>query len=167
MTYYRLEDIHEDLEYVNRILKRNNLFLNLRVVGGAALLFNGIHSYETEDIDTLSSIEEQVKEVLDDCSIDVNNDVLDYLEEFDDLDFVKDDYEFYNISIEYLDLGGVIKTKMRHSDQDKLEAVAYVLEEELKIDMSPDSLFKWFRDTQDVHVSYEEIEDFLMQVGYM
>ena len=90
-----------------------HLNLHLEIVGGAALLFNGITGYETADIDTIIRISDAVQEIIDDYCIDINNDACDYIDDYDDCYWLEET-SYSNISISYLSLGSAIKTKIKY-----------------------------------------------------
>lgn len=158
--YYK-DEIYYELGRVDKILKKNGLYLNLKIVGGAALIFNGINCIETHDIDTIERIEYEVKEILADCSIDINDDVLDYIENFNDSSFIYDEENnFENITIYYLDLYDVIKTKMKDTNPDKLESLYYLLLDEFEVEMSVEGIYDWFEENG-IRIDKEDIENFL------
>ena len=140
------DEIYENLFNLNTKLSEVNIMLYLKVVGGAALIFNNIEAISTEDIDTIIRLENEVKEVIEECGIDINDDALDYIQNYDGLEFIHDsDHEFSNIDIQYLSLGGVVKTKMISTDTDKLEDLRYLLEEVLEISMDIESIIEYIR----------------------
>ena len=47
--YYK-DEIYDELSRINKKLVNNNLFLDLKIVGGAALIFNGINCIETSEL---------------------------------------------------------------------------------------------------------------------
>ena len=142
MELYRKEDIYYALEMINRRLASRNLYLSLKIVGGDALIFNGIRSVETEDIDTINRLTEEIKEICLDCSLDINDDAIQYLNDYIDCEFIEDkEHTFSNIEISYLDLGGVIKTKVKNcQDEDKMYKLAFLIEKELKTNLTVDDI---------------------------
>lgn len=168
MSYHTKQDIYSALAPLHKMLKEHNCTINLLIVGGAALSFNGIESIGTCDIDTLTEISQEVKDYVDDLGIDLNNDVWTYRHYFDDVDFIYDDENplSSNINISYLSLSGVILTKMGHSDPDKLAAVAWILKEELGVNLDEESICDWLSSNGvDVDGDVEEsVSSFLDQI---
>ena len=160
------EDIYSELERVDDRLKKYGLYLNLKIVGGSALILNDIHSIETNDIDTIVRIETEIKEILDDCSADINDDALDYINNYDNLTFIEDEHTFSNIHIEYLSIVGVIKTKMKDTNPSKLENLYYIMESDLGIDMSLDGICNWFSENSE-EPDLDDIRVFLEETQYL
>jgi len=163
--YYLKEDIYRDLKYLNRKLAEEHYFLNLKVVGGSAFILNDLQSIETTDIDTAIRIETEIREIIDDCGVDINDDASEY--DFDDLEFIFDNETFSNISIQYLTVGGVIKAKLMYEDEDKADALRYTMEDELGIDMTVEGISQYLEDECDIFASPDEIEYFLSMIGYI
>ena len=158
--YYK-EEILEELSRINKMLKEYNYNLDLKIVCGAALLFNGIRSIETTDVDTINKVSQQIKEILNDYSLDINDDALDYIENYQDCNFIYNDKQFSNISIEYLLIGGVIKTKLKNCQDDyKMEKLAYLLEEELGVELTLDGISTYLKSI-DVEPNEYDITEFL------
>jgi len=154
------------LNRVNNLLKGHNLYADLTIVGGSALILNGINSIETIDIDTCNTLSREVKEIFEDCSVDINDDAREYESNYEGLDFIEPDWlQFSNITTRYLDIGGVVVTKMKDTNPDKLNNLAYVLNEELGVDLTVDSISKWFED-QNVDYDTTDIENFLTEIDY-
>ena len=167
-TLFYKEAIYTELENINKILAKRNLYLNLKILGGAALIFNGITTVATDDIDTIRQISADVQEICDESSLDINTDAMDYIEDFVDSEFVIDDYEtFSNIYIEYLSLIDTIRTKLKNcQDEDKAEKLRYLLEDEYEIEMTIDGISDFIKDyggKPDLH----DIKEFLLFIGYM
>lgn len=164
--YYK-EEIYDELYRVNKKLKDNNLNLNLKIVGGSALIFNGIYSIETNDIDTISRLEDEVREICEDCSIDINDDALDYIQNYEGCEFIRDEgHPFSNITISYLTIGSTIKTKLKNcQDEDKAEKLVYLLEEEFEVDMSLEGISKFLKDFGETPDEFD-IQEFLNLIGY-
>lgn len=165
--YYK-EEIYDELSRLNRKLKERNIFLTLEIVGGAALIFNNIESIETSDIDTIVRLENEVREICEDLSIDINDEALDYIKNYEDCEFIQDTGRtFSNINISYLCLGDIIKTKIKNcQDEDKMEKLRYLLEEELEIDMTVDGIAKYLNDFG-VTPDYDDIYNFLEGIEYI
>lgn len=162
------DDVYDALSRINRMLENAGLILHLQIVGGAALIFNDITSISTNDIDTIVRIEDQIKEIIEDCSVDINDDAIDFIKDYDDLEFIRDNnIMFSNIIIDYLALGGVLITKMKHEDPEKIVALYYLLEEELKVKMNIDSIVRYIdnlgeiADPDDVRSFLEEARNYL------
>jgi len=166
MDLYYKDQIYDELSRLNKKLSERNLFLNLSVVGGAALILNGIESISTVDIDTISSIEDEVYEVIKECSLDINNEALDYIYQYEDLEFIKDTRSFSNIEIEYLCLGGVIATKIKHLDPFKLQGLRVLLEDELEIEMSVETIYKYVWNEFGICLDIDDIENFLNETDF-
>ena len=165
--YYK-EDIYDSLTRINKRLAKNNLYLNLKIVGGAALIFNGINTIETNDIDTINRIEEEIKEICADCSLDINDDALDYIGNYNDCEFIYDNEKsFSNITIEYLSLGSCIKTKLKNcQDEDKMEKLIFLLEDTLRVDMTIEGISEYLSSLGEIPNEYD-IEEFLKAIDYL
>lgn len=167
-TLFYKEAIYTELENINKILAKRNLYLSLKIVGGAALIFNGITSIETNDIDTIRQISADVQEICDESSLDINTDAIDYIENYIGSEFITDDYKtFSNIHIEYLSLIDTIRTKLKNcQDEDKAEKLRYLLEDEYEIEMTVDGISDFIEEHEgepDLH----DIKEFLLFIGYM
>lgn len=164
--YYK-EEIYNELFMLNRRLEQRHLFLNLTIVGGAALIFNDIETIETTDIDTITRLEDEVREICESCSIDINDDALDYIKNYEDCEFINDTgRSFSNINIQYLTLGDTIKTKiMNYQDEDKAEKLRYLLEDELEVEMTVDGITEYL-DNLGTYIDSSDIENFLDFIGY-
>lgn len=167
MLFYK-EDIYSELEKINRVLAYRNLFLDLKIVGGAALIFNGITSVETQDIDTIERISYEIKEICDESSLDINTDAMDYIENYADCEFIEDSYKtFSNIFITYLSLVDTIRTKLKnYQDEDKAEKLRYLLEDEFNVEMTIEGIsgfIKEYGGKPDKH----DIEEFLRYIEYI
>ena len=158
--YYK-DEIYDELYLVNKRLAKEGLLLNLKIVGGAALIFNGISSIETNDIDTIHKIEPYIKDILEECSIDINDDAIEYIQNYEGLEFIRDTCRtFSNINIEYLDLAGVIKTKMLDTNTDKLQSLYYLLEEELEVEMTVAGICEYLKELGE-DIDPTDVENFL------
>lgn len=158
--YYK-DEIYDELYLVNKRLAKEGLLLNLKIVGGAALIFNGISSIETNDIDTIHKIEPYIKDILEECSIDINDDAIEYIQNYEGLEFIRDTCRtFSNINIEYLDLAGVIKTKMLDTNTDKLQSLYYLLEEELEVEMTVEGICEYLKELGE-DIDPTDVENFL------
>ena len=167
MLFYK-EDIYSELEKINRVLAYRNLFLDLKIVGGAALIFNGISSVETQDIDTIERISSEIKEICDEFSLDINTDAMDYIENYADCEFIEDEYKtFSNIYITYLSLVDTIRTKLKnYQDEDKAEKLRYLLEDEFNVEMTVNGISEFIKEyggEPDKH----DIEEFLRYIEYI
>lgn len=138
------DDIQYELQRLNDRLKAKGLFLTLQLVGGSALIMNGLTSYETEDMDTSIRIEAEIKEILDDLSIDINDDATDYADNYYDRNFLyEQDMHFSNIEIEYLDLPDTLLTKMQYiDDEEKMVSLGTLFEDELDSELDEDSIIQ-------------------------
>ena len=167
MLFYK-EDIYSELEKINRVLAYRNLFLDLKIVGGAALIFNGISSVETQDIDTIERISSEIKEICDESSLDINTDAIDYIENYANCEFIEDSYKtFSNIFITYLSLVDTIRTKLKnYQDEDKAEKLRYLLEDEFNVEMTIEGISEFIKEyggAPDKH----DIEEFLRYIEYI
>lgn len=164
MTYK--SEIVMALSRVNEMLKNKGLTANLTIVGGAALILNGIEAIETMYIDTCITLQNDVKDIFNDCSIDINDDAREYIENYRNLEFIDDEYtQFSNIAVQYLAIGGVIATKMKDTNPDKLNNLAYVLNEELNVPLTIEGISNWF-DENDTPYDINDIENFLQEIDY-
>lgn len=164
---YNKEELYNELFFLNKNLYQKGLTLNLKIVGGAALIFNNVSSIETQDIDTITKIEQEVCDIIESTSLDINNDALDYIQNFDGLEFIQDNGRiFSNINIKYLSLGGVIKTKMLDTNPEKLENLRYLLEDELEVEMTINGIKEYIKDLGET-ISEEDIENFLNEIEYI
>lgn len=164
---YNKEELYNELFFLNKNLYQKGLTLNLKIVGGAALIFNNVSSIETQDIDTITKIEQEVYDIIESTSLDINNDALDYIQNFDGLEFIQDNGRiFSNINIKYLSLGGVIKTKMLDTNPEKLENLRYLLEDELEVEMTINGIKEYIKDLGET-ISEEDIENFLNEIEYI
>lgn len=114
---------------------------------------NGLMSYETDDISNSDAIQSEIKELLDDLSIDINDDFeRDYRNNYDGREFlVENDMMFSNIAIEYLSIHDAILTKMQNiDDDDKMRSLVIALEQDYKIK----------------ELSLEQITNLLDEFGY-
>ena len=66
---------------------------------GSAFILNDLQSIETTDIATAIRIETEIRKIIDDCGVDINDDASEY--DFDDLEFIFDNETFSNI-IQYI-----------------------------------------------------------------
>lgn len=168
--YLSKEFIYSNLHKIDAVLRRKNLYLNLRIVGGAGLIFNGITSIDTSDIDTLDKLTQEIKDICSDSSLDINDDVLDYLDNFNSLDseFLEDNEEsFSNITISYLNTAGIVFTKLKNcQDEDKMENLRFLLEDELDIEMTVKGISEYLEDYSIVP-NTEDIVEFLKGIGYL
>lgn len=161
------ERIYYELTQINNILKAKQFYLDLKIVGGAALLFNGITAIETVDVDVINQISEEIKEICFDFSLDINDDALDYIHNFDNCEFIEDNHLFSNITISYLTLGSTIKTKLKScGEEDKLEKLAYLLEDILEVDMTVEGISSYLEELGETPDLFD-IENFLMEIGYI
>ncbi len=162
------EHIYYELNKINSVLQNRNLYLNLRIVGGAALLFNGISAVETVDIDVINYISDELKDICYDFSLDINDDALDYIDDFKDCEFIYDDRkQFSNITISYLPVGSVIKTKLKnYQDEYKAEKLLYLLEDVLDVEMTVEGIANYLEEQDEIPDLYD-IEQFLIAVGYI
>lgn len=167
MLFYK-EDIYSELEKINRVLAYRNLFLNLKIVGGAALIFNGITSVETQDIDTIERISSEIKEICDESSLDINTDAMDYIENYVDCEFIEDSCKtFSNIFITYLSLVDTIRTKLKnYQDEDKAEKLRYLLEDEFNVEMTIEGISEFIKEYGGEPNKYD-IEEFLRYIEYI
>lgn len=157
MSLYYRDNIYHKLNIVNKRFSKEGLYLDLKIVGGSALIFNDISSVETEDIDTINCIPYEVREILDECSLDINDDAMDYIHDYDHLEFIKDDKRtFSNITIEYLSIGGVIKTKLGAYQDDKAEKLRYLLEDVLNVPLTKDGIILYLKEQDETIDSYTE-----------
>lgn len=165
---YFKEDIYGELSRLNRKLVKEGFTLDLKIVGGAALIFNNISSIQTQDLDTINSLRGEIREICEEASIDINDDALDYIQNYEDCEFIRDeDHNFSNINIEYLSLGGVIKTKLKNcQDEDKMEKLRYLLEDEFEIEMTIDGIANYLKELGETPNIYD-IEEFLKGIGYL
>jgi hypothetical protein len=162
-----MEEIYEGLHGLDRMLQRRGITLYLKVVGGAALIFNGIDAIATQDIDTITRLEGEIKEICMECSLDINDDALDYISNYEGLEFIHDgSNRFSNISISYLSLGGCIRTKMLDTNPEKLENLRFLLEEILHVEMTVDGIVGYMEElgesiaVQDVEIFLAETEEY-------
>ena len=72
--YYSKTDIYNDLHRLDDRLRAAGQTLYLEIVGGGALILNDLHFAETEDLDTLVAITQEVKNIIDSCGVDINDD---------------------------------------------------------------------------------------------
>lgn len=156
------ENIYDSLAQINKVLSKKHLFIDLKIVGGAALIFNGIKSIDTQDIDTITKLSQEIKDICSESSLDINDDVLDYINDFEDAEFIEDcDVNFSNISISYLDLPYVIKTKLKnYQDEDKVLKLAFLLEDELDVNLNVSDISNFLLD-YGVEPDIHDIEEFL------
>lgn len=145
------DDIEYQLTKLNDKLTYYGLHLDLTIVGGSALILNGINAIETEDIDTITRMTEEVKDIIDDLSLDINNDALDYIHNYMNKEFIDSDLSMSNISVSYLNLPGVLITKMDYVDDPDKTLNLYYL----------------FKQTFGIEMSIRGIEDFLDGYGYI
>lgn len=159
--YYK-DEIYDELSRLNRRLQSADLYLNLQIVGGAALIFNGINSIETGDIDTITRLEYEIREICDECSLDINDEAIDYIKNYENCEFIHDEgHSFSNINIDYLNLGGVIKTKLKNcQDEDKIEKLRYLLEDEFEIEMSVEGISSYLKELGEIPDEHD-IKEFL------
>ena len=162
--YYSKTDIYNDLHRLDDRLRAAGQTLYLEIVGGGALILNDLHFAETEDLDTLVAITQEVKNIIDSCGVDINDDAREYCYSFDDGELIQDDELFTNITLTYYDLGTIIKSKLNYDDQYKAEKLYYVLEEELGVEMTVDGIVSYL-DTLDTTVDEELVEEFLSIVN--
>lgn len=158
--YYK-DEIYYELGRLNRELVNKHLYLNLTVVGGAALIFNNIDTIETSDIDTITRLEDEIKEICEDLSIDINDEAIDYIKNYDDCEFIHDECRtFSNIDINYLCLGDVIKTKLKNcQDMDKMHKLGELFDY-LGVDLTVDDISKYLL-TLDTQPDYQDIQFYL------
>lgn len=156
------EFIYDSLKRINRVLASRNLYMNLKVVGGAALIFNGIKSVDTRDVDTLIKLSQEIKDICSESSLDINDDVLDYIDNFENADFIEDtNKSFSNISILYLDLPYVVKTKLKNcQEEDKILKLAFLLRDELDVELTVDGISEFLIE-YGVEPDIYDIEEYL------
>lgn len=162
------EEIYDSLQLINRKLSENGLYLHLKIVGGAALIFNEIYSIETNDVDTITRLEDEVRIICEESSLDINDDALDYIQNYEGCEFIHDEgRSFSNITIDYLTVGSTVKTKLKNcQDDDKAEKLLYFLEDILEIECTVEGISEYLKsegETPDEH----DIEEFLKNVGYI
>lgn len=167
MELYYKDQIYSELARLNKKLLQRGLYLRLSVVGGAALIFNGIELISTSDIDTITTIEDEVMEVIEQCSLDINNEALDFISNYEDLEFIQDTRSFSNIDIQYLCLGGVIASKMKHTDPYKLQGLRVLLEDELDVEMEAESIKMYMKNEFGIFLEDEDIETFLEETDFI
>lgn len=156
-------DVLAQLEELNQRLAKDNLVLDLQVVGGAALLFNGLTFIESDDIDSMLPISGEVRRQVDAVGIDINDDANDYLDDYKDYSFLEfEERYFSNIHITYLELAGVLATKMQYLDiDDKVIALYDMMSEDFGIEMTVNGICSYMEDELGLTISAEIVQNFL------
>ena len=155
------EDLIYSLQCFNNALKNHNLFFHLRLVGGASLIMHDIN-YSTEDADHLGFIDPEIQKFINNQGIDINNDCIEYLDNFDDAEWEMSEVQFSNLSIEQLTFGSSIYMKMTNSDDTK-KAVKFfdILSDEYDIELTVESIIDFLKqhDTQPDRTVIENFVD--------
>lgn len=158
-----LSDIKYGLRQIDKELREQGEYLHLEIVGGASLLFNGIPE-ATIDIDTITPIKGNVREIIYNSDLDINDDAIDYIDNYDGLEFIEFDEEQYsNIVITYLSTHGALYAKLKHVDPDKLDALAESFER-IGVKITRNSIKQYFED-YGLEVDERDIDRFLESQG--
>jgi hypothetical protein len=140
--YYKLKDLNERIRE-----KSPGARLELVVVGGSALLMQGIKSAATENFDIIARISRDTQELIGDSGLDINSDFMDFANDFEEAEmFLLDEYSFSNIDVFTFDVPLLLKSKLHHSNPEKLLMLKIIFEEVLGEKYKIDDVKKYFED---------------------
>ncbi|MDR2369322.1 MAG: hypothetical protein LBD63_01715 [Mycoplasmataceae bacterium] len=140
--YYKLKDLNERIREESPSTR-----LELIVVGGSALLMQGIKSAATEGFDIITRISREIQELIGDSGLDVNSDSMDFANDFEEAEmFPLDEYSFSNIDVFTFDVPLLLKSKLHHSNSEKLLMLKIIFEEVLGEKYKIDDVKKYFED---------------------